>query len=570
MKINFKVVRYKNLLSTGNVFTEISLDRSKSTLILGKNGSGKSTIIEALIFGLFGCPYRDINKDKLLNSINKKEMMVEVEFSIGGKDYLVRRGMKKNLFEIHCNGELIPQTDVRQYQSYLEKQILHFDYKTFTQIAIIGSSDFIPFMKLEPKDRRVVIEDILDTQIYSVMNTLLKNEIRDLKPAIAEIDAKMNAIQGKIDISRRHIAQLKQNNDDLIEQKQEKINENIGLKEVHILAVQQENMVLETLQEKLAPKSKVIKKINELRGIETTLTNKFTRLTNEVKFFQDNDNCPTCKQLIDSLFRDETVAAKTAKLDELTEAFKELNKQIKEAEKKLKSFEETEKKIDTVKTDIWNLNSKVELCDKLNNELKRDIERLKVQTVETTNDVNLKELTDELTVLESKKIELVDLSDTYQIGSTILKDEGVKAEILKTYIPEINKKINKYLADMGFSVSFELDENFNETIKSRHRDDFTYSSFSEGEKMRLDLAMLFAWRDIAKMRNSTSTNLLFLDETFDSSLDDEGSEDFLRILNNFTDDTNTFVITHKSQELVDKFRSTIRFEKVGGFSTIVD
>lgn len=572
MKINFGKVRYKNILSTGNTFTEIDLQRSKSTLIIGRNGSGKSTIIEAIIFALFGTSYRDINKGQLVNSINKKDLVVELEFEVGGMQYKVRRGIKPNIFEIYRDGQLVDQaSDVREYQNYLEKQVLRQNYSTFTQVSVIGSAAYQPFMKLKPQQRREVIEGILDTEIYSVMSALLKDRAKENKRLLGEFEKRIAVVDGKIEVSRRMIAQAKQDSAMIIDQKKTKIEEYISRREVLFLARDELQGELAALKEQLAVIPKLQKRITQMTEIERDLERKKSTLQGEIKFFQNNDNCPTCKQDLTSDFKDSCVAPKQRKMTEIIEAMMELENQLADENAKLKELDAPSKRYGKAEQELSSIKNDILLQDRLINTLKDEVATLESkQKEDPEQDSKLREFLEEKQQIEEELVDLVDQRGTYDQGATILKDDGVKASIVKLYIPKINEKINGYLADMGFSVSFELNENFEETIKSRHRDDFTYASFSEGEKMRLDLAMLFAWREIARLRNSTSTNLLFLDETFDSSLDDAGSDDFLRILNAIEDGTHTFVITHKSQELMDKFRASIRFEKIGGFSTIVE
>ena len=568
--IVFKKIKWKNILSTGNTFTEINLDRSKSTLIVGENGAGKSTILDALCFCLYGKPFRNINKNQLLNSINKKGLEVQVEFDIGKKKYKVIRGIKPNTFEIYCNDQMLDQTaEQKEYQELFEKQILKLNHKSFGQIVVLGSASFVPFMQLTAANRREIIEDLLDIQIFSKMNVLLKDKVSQNKNNIIDTTYGIKGIKEKIDIHKQHIDSIQQNIDELIAQKQTKIQE-LNTK------VAEENKQIQTTQSKidelsdnLVDSSSQDKKLNKLTTLESKLEDRLLKLKKEIEFFSNHDNCPTCKQHINEDFKNNTVIEKDTHKQQVEQGMKDLGEQIKIIEQQIKQTKEVE-------TSITKL--KIQLTGELNNQrihksaisnLEEEINDLQNNTKQIdTNVGEVEKLEAELIGAEQNLEALQNEKQTLDLAALMLKDSGIKTRIIKQYIPVMNKLINKYLAAMDFFVNFELNENFEETIKSRFRDEFSYESFSEGEKMRIDLALLFTWRAVAKLRNSTSTNLLIMDEVFDSSLDGSGMEEFMKILNNLTQDTNTFIISHKGDQLFDKFANVIRFEKHKNFSRI--
>lgn len=568
--IVFKKIKWKNILSTGNTFTEINLDRSKSTLIVGENGAGKSTILDALCFCLYGKPFRNINKNQLLNSINKKGLEVQVEFDIGKKKYKVIRGIKPNTFEIYCNDQMLDQTaEQKEYQELFEKQILKLNHKSFGQIVVLGSASFVPFMQLTAANRREIIEDLLDIQIFSKMNVLLKDRVSQNKNNIIDTTYGIKGIKEKIDIHKQHINSIQQNIDELIAQKQTKIQE-LNTK------VAEENKQIQTTQSKidklsdnLVDSSSQDKKLNKLTTLESKLEDRLLKLKKEIEFFSNHDNCPTCKQHINEDFKNNTVIEKDTHKQQVEQGMKDLGEQIKIIEQQIKQTKEVE-------TSITKL--KIQLTGELNNQrihksaisnLEEEINDLQNNTKQIdTNVGEVEKLEAELIGAEQNLEALQNEKQTLDLAALMLKDSGIKTRIIKQYIPVMNKLINKYLAAMDFFVNFELNENFEETIKSRFRDEFSYESFSEGEKMRIDLALLFTWRAVAKLRNSTSTNLLIMDEVFDSSLDGSGMEEFMKILNNLTQDTNTFIISHKGDQLFDKFANVIRFEKHKNFSRI--
>lgn len=568
--IYFKKIRWQNFLSTGNVMTEIQLDRTKSTLIVGENGAGKSTMLDALYFALFGRPFRNINKPQLVNSITGKHTLVEIEFSIGKKDYMIRRGIKPAVFDIYVDGELLNQNaTAREYQDVLEKTILRMNPKSFGQIVVLGSANFVPFMQLPAQHRREVIEDLLDIQIFSIMNSLLKDKQIDNKTKSTDVDYKIDLCEQKIELHKKHIETLNRNNAAIIKQKEKRIKEyQVAVAD---LMATNDQLATETaaLSEQIADFNTTNTKLLKAKEIEKALKDRVAKIDKEVKFFHDHDNCPTCKQGIDHDFKQQTIEKRSLKVEEIQDALNKLNDEYTKLETRISE-------IDAINTQIHELNGKISdnFRDiKFNNDyitnLQNEIEELeKEHASDTSNLDELRELKKDLLDHKQLKEKLAFERQLHDVASYVLKDTGIKTKIIKQYVPIMNKLINKYLAAMDFFVQFELDETFNETIRSRFRDDFSYASFSEGEKMRIDLSLMFTWRAIAKLRNSASTNLLIMDEVFDSSLDSGGTEEFMKILDTLTADTNTFVISHKGDQLYDKFHSVIRFEKHSNFSRI--
>ena len=568
--IIFKKLRYQNLLSTGNQFTELDLNRSKSTLVVGENGAGKSTFIEALTFALYGTPFRNINKPQLINSITGKNLVVELEFSIGKKEYMVRRGIKPNVFEIFLNGRLIDQTaDIREYQEMLEKQILKLNFKSFSQIVVLGSANYVPFMQMKSQDRRKVVEDLLDIQIFSVMNSLLKEKQQTNRSDLQDVDYKIDLCQQKIEMHRKHIDTLKANNDDLIAQKQQKIREH--QEGVDSFTIDTDALLeeVEKLNAEVSDETRVLGRKNKLVQMEATVEDKIRKLKKEVAFYHDHDNCPTCKQGIDHNFKAETIAKREAKSTELVDGLQKLETEIETTNNRINEITILNKQIQVLNTKIQANNQQIGFYQKYIKDVTKEIESLQEQSDKIATDQDeTASFVEELENHSKRKEMLSNQKAVFDVSSHLLKDTGIKTKIIRQYVPIMNKLINKYLAAMDFFVNFELDESFNETIKSRFRDDFSYASFSEGEKMRIDLSLMFTWRAIAKLRNSASTNLLIMDEVFDSSLDAGGTEEFLKILESLTLDTNTFIISHKGDQLYDKFHSVLRFEKHANFSRI--
>ena len=568
--INFRKVRWKNFLSTGQTFTEIDLNRSPTTLIVGENGSGKSTILDALTFSLFGTAFRNINKPQLVNSINESNCLVEVEFTIGRKNFLVRRGAKPNRFEIEVDGELINQdSKSRDYQEHLEKNILKLNYKSFTQIVILGSSSFVPFMQLRSKDRRVIIEDLLDIQVFSTMNLLLKNKTSELKNTINQNELELDKTENAIELQEDYISKMKQNNEQLISANQEKINksnEDIATYNLQIADIETRIEGLNKLVENFDQQQN---KHRKLEKYEDEINKNLKKVEKEIEFYRKNTDCPTCKQTIDEDHRECEITEKQKKKTELGDAVSKIDEELQLSIKLIQEMTETQKSITDFQSEITKYNASISAINQYIQKINEEIQTLNEKGADVTDaSKKLKKLKSDQKNLLTLKEQHSNIQSLYDTAGVLLKDGGIKTIIIKKYLPIMNKLINKYLASMDFYVSFNLDENFNETIKSRFRDEFTYASFSEGEKMRIDLALLFTWRAIAKLKNSMSTNLLILDEVFDSSLDEDGTGDFLKILHSLGNESNVFVISHKGEVLYDKFRSMIKFEKNKNFSKI--
>ena len=566
--INFKYVRWKNFLSTGNNFTEIQLDKNSTTLIIGENGAGKSTILDALCFGLFGKPFRNISKMQMVNSINNSSTVVEVEFKIGTVEYKVIRSIKPNKFEIYQNNILINQdANARDYQKILEQQILKLNYRSFTQVVILGSSTFVPFMQLKARHRREVVEEILDIQIFSTMNLILKQRIKIILDDIRENDYQYELASEKISFQENHIADLKDNKEKIIKQKQNLIKENekevtnrlISKKDIE---TQNENFLLS-----IEDKSKVETKSGKLKDIQSTLVEKHKTHTSMIDFFENNEDCPTCQQHIDELFKTDMISKKKTDADKIQVGMKELKLELDKVTNRKEEIRNITNTIRENHVSVAKIDSSILELEKFNTQLQTEINQFETDGATTSDVDKLKDLKEEAEVYNKQKSKLREDKLYAEAARNMLQDTGIKTKIIKQYLPIMNKLINKYLTSMEFYVNFSLDENFEETIKSRYRDEFSYSSFSEGEKMRIDLALLFTWRAVAKMKNSTNTNLLILDEIFDSSLDGTGTDEFLKILHTLSGE-NVFVISHKQDVLADKFNSTIRFEKVKNFSHV--
>ena len=569
--ITFKQVRWKNFLSTGNTFTEIELDRNSTTLIIGENGAGKSTILDALCFGLFGKAFRNISKPLLVNSVNGSGALVEVEFEIGTKEFLVRRGIKPNVFEVYVDGKMYNQdANARDYQKHLEQQILKLNYRSFTQVVILGSSTFIPFMQLRARYRREVVEEILDIQIFSLMNMILKQQIKTLTTDIREIEYEKSLCEEKIELQKQYITNLKNNKDKTIKEKVELLSGN----EEEIFMRQGENDLLtkdiDELVNSIADKAKMDKKLSKLNDIKSTLVEKHKTHSTMIAFFDNNDDCPTCEQHIDEQFKEQMVKKKKKSANDLMKGLNELETELLSTKDRLTGIKDIAKTIREKEVHIAKNKSSVDQLEKFNATLQSEMNELTEEGGVTKKDKDkLVSLEKDLSGVDASRSKLKEELTYAEATRNMLQDTGIKTKIIKQYLPIMNRLINTYLTSMEFYVNFTLDENFNETIKSRYRDEFTYASFSEGEKMRIDLALLFTWRAIAKMKNSTNTNLLILDEIFDSSLDGTGTDEFLKILNTLEGE-NVFVISHKQDVLVDKFNSTIRFEKVKNFSHVVE
>ena len=568
--ILFRNVRWKNLLSTGNFFTEIKLDGNTNTLIVGENGSGKSTMLDALCYGLFGKPFRNINKPQLLNSINQKDCIVEVEFNTSNKSYKIVRGIKPNKFEIYQNGDLINQdAAARDYQEFLEKFILKLNYKSFTQIVTLGSASFTPFMQLSAADRRAIIEDLLDIQIFSTMNTLVKERLSTNKESLFDKKHQIELTQQKYDMQKKHIDELKQNNENKVKEYDTEIqlhNDTVSslLSNVETLTCQTEE-----LQLVVASKIDTEVKVKKITKLESQIESNLSKFQKDISFFQSHDDCPTCRQAIANSFKEEELKSLSSKVTECEHGLSELEKKLLAEQNKLNDITEKQKLINQKQVEIATANTTINETNKLIARLHKLIDELKNSKVVTDlEEQRLKELKDSLSILQSNLKQLIEEKSYYDVASTLLKDTGIKTKIVKQYLPIINKLVNKYLASLDFFVNFNLDESFKETIKSRHRDDFSYNNFSEGEKQRIDMALMLTWRAVAKLKNSSNTNLLILDETFDSSLDANGTEELMKILH-MLEGVNLFVISHKGDILQDKFANVIRFTKEKNFSRIV-
>ena len=570
--ILFKVVRWKNLLSTGNIFTEVKLNEAASTLIVGENGAGKSTFIEAISFALYGKPFRKINKPQLLNSINGKNLLVEIEFSIGKKEYLVRRGIKPNIFEIFVDGSLLNQeAKSGDYQDVLEKNVLKLSHKSFSQIITLGASTFVPFMQLPAQARRNFIEDLLDIQIFSTMNNLLKTRIQDNKDALKDANTQLALCEQKIELNKKHIESLRQNNNELIALKQSKINQHITMIDVALDEIEKFSTKIEEFKISIGDEQSITDRLNKVTTLHSELKFKLTDHNKHIKFLHTHDHCPTCTQDINPTFKEENLNTKIASAEELDSALTKLSEEQAKINARMKEIVDIDNQISDYNAEITDRNNKIRMYQKYNSELQKEIGSLRNnQTKVETDAVDLnkakKELKDVHTLIE----ELTENRSLLGTAAVLLKDGGIKTKIVKQYVPVMNKLINKYLAAMDFFVQFELDENFDEKIKSRFRDEFSYASFSEGEKMKINLSLLFTWRAVAKLRNSASTNLLIFDETLDSSLDNNGIEEFIKIITDLSMENNVFIISHRGDNLQDKFSNIIKFEKSKNFSVITN
>ena len=566
--IIFKYARWKNFLSTGNQFIEIQLDKSPTTLIVGENGAGKSTILDVLCFGLFGKPFRGINKAQLVNSINNSSTIIEIEFIIGTRNYKVVRGIKPNKFEIYQNDKMMNlEANVRDYQKILEQQILKLNYSSFTQVVILGSASWAPFMQLKARHRREVVEEILDIKIFSTMNLILKQKIKTVLEDIRDIEHQYDLVQSKISMQETHIKGMKENKDKIIEQKEKQIKENKNEWISRKTLLKNLKDTNRYLLESLLGETIVTEKKDKLKDILIKLKDKHSRETNMITFYEENDECPTCEQLISFNFKEKKIKQNQTSVKLLDEGLHKLSDEMSKVNTRLKEYKTISKHIRDNEVLIAQINASILELEKFNVKLETEIEQYKKNGVEESDIEKLESLKLDIQKVEEQKTKLREDKVYHEAARSMLMDTGIKTKIIKQYLPIMNKLINKYLTSMEFYVNFTLDENFEETIKSRYRDEFTYASFSEGEKMRIDLALLFTWRAVAKMKNSTNTNLLILDEIFDSSLDGTGTDEFLKILNTLSGE-NVFVISHKQDVLVDKFRSTIKFEKIRNFSHV--
>lgn len=568
--IVFKTVRWKNFLSTGNIFSEISLNENGNTLIIGENGAGKSTILDAICFGLFGKPFRKINKSGLLNSVNQKEGVVEIEFRTNNKDYKIVRGIKPNKFEIYADGIMLNQDSAsKDYQDHLETFILKMNMKSFTQIVILGSASFTPFMQLSPGDRRTVIEDLLDIQIFSTMNVIAKQRMQANRDALERNRLEIGGKDEKMSYIEKTLGNLRLNNVNKLAEYEAQLNEYNEKKKAIIEEVETISKERETLIDEIGDSDERRKSYQAAVKEVTVLESDMKRLEKEKSFLSKSDNCPTCKQIIDEAFKKDRIVTIDGEVVEKKDECRihELNAEtlldvINKMEEKAKRVQEIKTQISAKKELMKHLLSNI-------NGVNDAIEKIKsADDLISNNEEELEIVQAEIHNLNTEKNELLDERQYIETAINLLKDGGIKTKIIKQYLPIINKLINKYLSQMGFFVNFNINESFEETIKSRYRDEFQYANFSEGEKMRIDLALLFTWRTIAKMRNSVNTNLLILDEVLDSSLDGNGTDEFLKIMWSMVGDTNTFVISHKQDQLFDKFQKVIKFVKIKNFSQI--
>ena len=567
--ILFKKVRYKNFLSTGNIFTEIPLNENATTLIVGENGAGKSTFLDAITFSLFGKPFRNINKPQLVNSVNEKECLVEVEFDIGKKSYKVIRGIKPNVFEIYCDGELLNQdAKAKDYQDHLEKIILKMNYKSFTQIVILGSTNFTPFMQLSAADRRTVIEDLLDIQIFSAMNVIVKSKLHTLKDEASHLKIQIDNTKDKIELHKKHLDELKKNTKEIVDAKKQEVTENTAsLSALEIEATDKETQI-ESLLNEVSDDDSTSKKFNKLNQLEAKIEGNIQKLEKDIEFYSVNSTCPTCDQAINN--KDEKVHTCNSKITELTEGLTKLKEESDAVLRRINTIKSTQQNLKVLEQDLVRINTSRKQVRNYIAKLEKEISEIESKPAMSDEfKAQSKELLNALQAFNEKRKTVSEQTQHYDIVAQLLKDGGIKSKIIKQYVPVINKLVNKYLAAMDFFVNFNIDEEFKETIKSRHRDDFSYENFSEGEKKRIDLALLFTWRSVAKLKNSVNTNLLIFDEVFDGSLDINGTEEFMKLINMFAENTNIFVITHKTDQMVDKFKHTIRFAKVKNFSQVI-
>jgi len=565
--ITFQKIRWKNFLSTGDHFSEIDFIKNGTNLIVGTNGTGKSTVLDALTFSLFNKPFRKINKSQLVNATNEKDCLVEVEFNINGKQYLVRRSIKPSLFEIEVNGQKMhKQSDDRAMQKILEENILKVNYKSFTQIVILGSSAFVPFMQLSGTNRREVIEDLLDIRIFSAMNVIIRDKIRKQKEEIQVLDLKKDNVKDKLEMQEKFIEELDNRGKERIKGKRNKIDSLMNEVETYsssIEELQSDVFDITKEQEKVTGSNKKLRSLNNLKG---KLSNKVATITKEHKFFSENVTCPTCTQPIEESFRLNRINDAQTKAKELQSGYQELEKAIKNEEEREHLFTKLSKEITKLNNDISQNNTRISGCNRQIRDLESEIQTLTTQLANrNTEHGKLEEFNNSLQSifkeLADKKTEIM----YHDFAYSLLKDDGVKTKIIKKYLPFINQQVNRYLQKMDFYINFKLNEEFSETIESPIHENFSYSSFSEGEKMRIDLALLFTWREVARVKNSVNTNLLIMDEVFDSSLDGMGTDEFLKIIRYVIKDANVFVISHKP-DLQEKFENVIRFEKIKGFS----
>ena len=562
--IRLKVVRWKNFLSTGNQFLEVKLDKEPMTLIVGKNGAGKSTLIDAITFSLFGKPFKRINKGQLVNTVNEKNLLTEVEFSLGKSEWKVRRGIKPAVFEIYNNGKIINQdAKSTDYQKYLEDKILKLNFKSFTQIVVLGSASFVPFMQLSANDRRVIIEDILDIGIFSVMKNLLKDRFSVLKEELDELEYEIKLLQEKIKLQEKHSKELEEETKQKRKTNLDKIKETEQVILKLNKEIEEHQANVKVILDSIEDRSSVDKKQSELDKYRSQIKKNLKKLNKDKKFFENNENCPTCEQDIDETFKRRKLLDVSDDIEEMDEGLGKIDVELDKVYERIKEISDFTQEIKTEESQVVQKTSNIQAHNNFIKHLKEEID-------DTVEDIDIDKenlLNKELEESKTTRTQYTEQKRYYNILATILNDKGIKTRIIKKYLPVINNHVNMYLKDMDFFVNFQLDENFNETIKSRHRDDFSYYSFSEGEKKRIDIALLLTWRHIASMRNSVNVNLLILDEVFDASLDQAGVDDLMKLFN-ILNKTNLFIISHKLDVLDDKFPAKITVEKYKNFTTM--
>ena len=567
--IKFKSIKYKNFLSSGNVPIEIELDKAPTTLIVGTNGSGKSTLLDALCFVLFNKPFRIIKKEQMVNTINNSEAEVEVKFDVGTKHYVIRRGIKPNIFEIYCNGKLINQdANNVDYQKYLEQNIMKLNYRSFIQVVILGSSSYEPFMKMKPRYRREVVEEILDIRVFGLMDLILRSQQSDLQKKLTEVRHQAELIKTKYETEAKYLKTLEAKGSDNQRVQQNKLEENNKNKIEYERKLQNLNEQIAISQNELNGQEKITKKVKELEKYETKIEQNLDTHKKTLKFFQENDTCPVCTQSIEADFKEEKCNHETTTISKLESGLSQLVGELSKQEEKIAAFGKVSQKIQDMNLDIAKISASLESLKRHSDQIQQEISTSETRDVDIENiELELEKMRSDLKEAEIALSKVQEEKDYVDILREILNDKGAKAQIIRKYVPIMNSLINKYLQAMDFYISFNLDEEFNETVKSRFRDTFNYNNFSEGEKMRIDLALLFTWRDIARMKNSTNTNLLILDEIFDSSLDGQGTDDFFKIIKTLEKE-NIFIISHKGDILFDKFTNIIKYEKVQNFTQL--
>jgi len=567
--ILFKRLTYKNFLSTGNVPIVVNLDMSQTTLIVGTNGSGKSTLLDALCFALFNRPFRIIKKEQMVNTINNGDCVVEVDFEVGTKKFKVRRGIKPNIFEIFCDGKKLNQdANNIDYQKYLEQNIMKLNYRSFIQVVLLGSSSYEPFMKMKPRYRREVVEEILDIRVFGLMDLILRSQQSDLQKKLTEVRHQCELIKTKYETEAKYLKTLETKGSDNQAVVQNRLEENNKNKIEYETKLQKLNEEIAISQNELQGKEEVETKLNQLNKLETKIETNISTHKKTLDFFKDNDNCPVCTQQIDQDFKGKKCEEEHGTISKLESGLVQLVEEISKHEQKVSTFSKVSNKISNMNLDLAKITSSLESLKSHSDQIQLDINNFNNKDVDIESiKLELEKMSADLGVADANLTDVQEEKGYVDVLREILNDKGAKAQIIRKYVPIMNSLINKYLQAMDFYISFNLDEEFNETVKSRFRDTFNYNNFSEGEKMRIDLALLFTWRDIARMKNSTNTNLLILDEIFDSSLDGQGMDDFFKIIKQFEKE-NIFIISHKGDILFDKFTNIIKFEKVQNFTQL--